>query len=100
MAKDKNERIPRKQGKGGGPSAQAKPGSEDPIDDIFCDRNDGLEDTDDKNADYNFPMDGSSTAGTTGTTANPGDAVDMTTGTTSTTVGGIATTTLTAPPGA
>ncbi len=98
MAKDKIDRIPRKSGKGGGSLAQAKPGSEDPIGNIFRDHNDGLKDSDNENADYNFPMDGSSTAGTTGMTANPGDAAGRTTGTASTTVGGTATTTLTAPP--
>ena len=70
MAKDKNKRIPRKPGKGGGSSAQAKPGSEDPIDNIFRDCNDGLEDSKDENTDYNFRMDGGPTAGTTDTTAN------------------------------
>jgi hypothetical protein len=98
MAKDKNERIPRKLGKGSGSSARAKPGSEDPINNIFRDRNDGLEDSEDENTDYNFRMDRGPTAGTIDTTANSGDAAGTTTGTTSTTVGGTATTTLTAPP--
>jgi hypothetical protein len=66
---------PRKSGKGGGPPAQAKPGSGDPIDNIFHDHEDGNEDSDDKNTDYNFGMDGGPTASTTGTTVNPGDIV-------------------------
>ena len=48
MARDKTERIPQKPGKGGRSSGQAKPGSEGPIDNIFRDRNDGLDDSDDK----------------------------------------------------
>ena len=68
MARDKNEqRISRKQGKGGGTSAQANPGFEAPIDNIFRNRNEeGLDDPDDENPEYNFRMDGGPAAGTTG----------------------------------
>ena len=104
MARDKVEqRIPRKEGKGGGSSGQAKPGSKDPIDNIFRNRNDGLDDSDDEDTDYNFRMDGGPTAGTTGmttgttgTTASAANAAGTTTGTASTTADGAVATALAA----
>ncbi len=59
-----------------------KPGSGDPIDNIFRNHGDEIEKSEDENADYAFRMDGGPTAGTagnTGMTANPDNAAGTTT---------------------